>query len=146
MLFGFLARSVITPLSGYYPITFAEYIREITFSLILMKAALDVSFNPIAPLILSISIIPSIVEGVVNAAMGRAIFGMELNFSYAFGFMLALVGTGVTLPSIFVVIARGFKVRQTLPDLLVICTTIENLIFATVFQIFSTYVQQELGS
>jgi hypothetical protein len=56
--------------------------------------------------------------------------------SYAYGYMIAYVGTGVTLPATFNLIARGFKMKNALPDLLVVGTTLDNLVGGTVFNIF----------
>jgi hypothetical protein len=102
-----------------------------------MNAALDVTFTPIAPLLMVLSTLPSIIEGLVNAAMARELFGMDQFMSYTLGFMLAYEGSGVTLPSIFVLmVARGFIVRQEIPDVLAIGTTVDNLLVGCAFSIF----------
>lgn len=61
---------------------------------------------------------------------------MPLNMSYSLGYMLAYVGTGVTLPSIFNLIARGINMKSALPSILVVGTTLDNLVGGTIYRIF----------
>ena len=63
-------------------------------------------------MVISLGILPALFEGVVVAALGRHFFGMTTSFSYALGFMMANLGTGVTLPSIYNIMQRGFKVNR----------------------------------
>ena len=96
----------------YYPIFFAQQIRNIFFSILLIRASLELKFSGILPFVFLLTFIPALIEACVTAALSRTLFDMPLNLSYALGFMLANVGTGVTLPSIYAIIARGFKVKK----------------------------------
>jgi hypothetical protein len=102
-------------------------VRTIFFCILLVRASLELRFTGILPIVIVISFIPAIVEGFVTAAMARALFGMPPNLSYALGFILANVGTGVSLPSIYAIVARGFKVKPEIPNSLILTTTFDNL-------------------
>jgi hypothetical protein len=97
----------------------------------LIRASLELRFTGIIPIVIVISIIPALVEGVITAALSRALFGMPVELSYALGFILANVGTGVSLPSVYAIVARGFKIKQEIPNSLILTTTFDNL-FTTV--------------
>jgi hypothetical protein len=61
---------------------------------------------------------------------------MPESLSYTLGYLLAYVATGVTLPSIFAIKARGFRVRSEIPHILVLSTTLDNLLVGTTFTAF----------
>ena len=77
----------------------------------MIRASLELRFAGIIPLVVIISIIPALVEAVVTAALSRALFDFPVYLSYALGFILSNVGTGVSLPSVYAIIARGFNIK-----------------------------------
>lgn len=121
----------------------ATYIRNITYCVILIRGSLSLGFKGVIPVMIMISIVPSIVEALVVAAVSRNIFNMSTSFSYTMGYMLGSVGAGVTLPSIFLLIMRGVKMRAHIHSLLVMGCLFENLISGTVFTIFRNEVEAE---
>jgi|LauGreDrversion4_2_1035121.scaffolds.fasta_scaffold878892_2 hypothetical protein len=124
-------------LMKYYPVIVSQYIRNIIFSIILIRGSLEVKLSGILPIVLVISVIPPILEACTTAALARRLFeGMSENMSYALGYMLAYLGIGVTLPSIFNLIARGIKMKNAIPNILVVGSVVDNLIGGTVFTIF----------
>lgn len=145
VLFGVMARAVYgSALMDHYPIVASQYIRNIFFGIILIRGALEVKLTGIVPMVLALSIVPAIVEACVTAAIAQSLFeGMPTHMAYALGYMLAYLGTGVTLPSIFNLIARGFKMKNALPSILVVSSTLDNLIGGTVFSIFKNLAIQE---
>lgn len=122
-----MARTLFGAFMIHYPIFFAQQVRTIFFCILLVRASLELRFSGILPIVIVISFIPAIVEGFVTAAMSRAMFGMPSNLSYALGFILANVGTGVSLPSVYAIVARGFKVKPAIPNSLILTTTFDNL-------------------
>jgi hypothetical protein len=82
------------------------------------------------------SLLPAIVESLVTSAMARGLFGMQENDSYALGFMLANLGKGVALPSIYALYQRGFKFKKELPNTIVVASTLDNIMTSYIFTIF----------
>ena len=137
-MFGFVARSCYSSyLMDNMPIKTTVYLRNIDFCIILIRASLQLRLTDTLCIIAFLSVIPALIEGLVAAALARCLFdGMPIYISYSLGYMLALCGTGVALPAIFVYITRGFKVRSIVPNLAILGTTLDNLFVGTVFNSF----------
>ena len=58
------------------------------------------------------------------------------NDSYSFGFMLANLGTGVAIPSVYNLYLRGFKFKKELPNTIVVAANLDNIMTACVSTIF----------
>ena len=67
LLFGFLARSLFGDYMKYYPIFFAQQVRNIIFSLIILRASLTLRFSGILPLSFLMSFLPAFIDSVVCA-------------------------------------------------------------------------------
>jgi hypothetical protein len=102
-------------------------------------------FTGIIPVVFFMSLIPALVESFVTAAMSRKLFGMPENESYVMGFMLGTLGTGVSLPSIYTLYARGFKFKTALPNTIVLASTFDNIMTACIFTIFRLYTTEHIG-
>jgi hypothetical protein len=99
----------------------------------MLRAAITLRFTGIMPRVLVIAFVPTCLEAVVVAALGRALFHLPTNLSYALGFLMAYDGIGVTVPTIYEIIYRGFKVKDLIPNILLMISLIDNLLGPTVF-------------
>lgn len=100
------------------------------------RGSLELGFTGLAPVTISISILPSIAEAATVATLAEKLFGMPTNLAYSVGYMLAYVGTGVTIPSIYLLMFRGIKMRPVIHHMHVLGTTLDNLVGGTLFTIF----------
>lgn len=87
------------------------------------------------PIVFFLSVLPAATEAIVTANVSRVLFEMPSKLSYTLGFLLASAGTTVIIPSIYALQVRGYKVRKTIVNLMIICTTIDNLWTGTLFAV-----------
>ena len=95
---------------------------------------------------LLMSLLPAIIESLVTSAMARGLFDMPENDSYALGFMLSNLGTGVALPSVYALYLRGFKFKKELPNTIVVASTFDNIMTACMFTIFNSCVFEKVST
>jgi len=106
------------------------------FCLFLIRASLELRFAGIIPFVIVFSLIPALVEAVLTATLSQIFFGMPLSLSYALGFILAHVSTGVSLPLVYSIVARGFKINPIIPNCLIFTTTFDDLSISVVAACF----------
>ena len=91
-----------------------------------------------------LSLLPSAVEAVIVALMGRSLLDLNSKLSYSLGFIMGAAGTTGIVPSMYNLKKRDFKIRGIITNILILSTTIDNIVMGTLFSISRDSYQQEI--
>ena len=139
IIFGCIARNFFGVLgTEYYNSYWADWIRQICLSIILMRGGLELEFNGIGLTIFLLTVCPQVVEASVVAVMSRWLFTPTLPWTLCFanGFCLGAVSPAVLVPSIMILIEKKLGVKKGIPMVMLAASSFDDIIAITVFMIF----------
>lgn len=139
IIFGCIGRNFFGVLgSEHYNSYWADWIRQICLSIILMRGGLELEFNGIGLTIFLLTVCPQIVEASVVAVMSRWLFTPTLPWTLCFanGFCLGAVSPAVLVPSIMILIEKKLGVKKGIPMVMLAASSFDDIIAITVFMIF----------
>lgn len=137
IIFGCIARNffgdfVVTN----YPNYWADWIRQICLSIILMRGGLELQFKDINLTVALLTLLPQIAEALVVALLSRWLFSLPWPLCFANGFCLGAVSPAVLVPSIMILIKEKRGTKKGIPLIMLAASSFDDIIAITVFSIF----------
>lgn len=135
--FGCLARNFFGDyVKEKYPDVWADWIRQVCLSIILMRGGLSLCFDGIGTTVVLLTLTPQLCEATTAAVMSRLVFDMPWPVAFANGFTLAAVSPAVLLQSVMKLIAVQRGVKKGIPSIMLIASSFDDIVAITVFAIF----------
>ena len=95
----------------HYSDSWAEWIRTISCSVILMQGGLELDFDGAGIVVILLTLVPMILEGTAAAMVSRWLFELPWPLCFANGFALGAVSLAVLIPSILTLIEKKLGVK-----------------------------------
>ena len=135
--FGCIARNFFGDyVMNNYPDYWADWIRQICLSIILMRGGLELEFKGIGQIVVLLTLCPQIVEAGAVAAISRYLFDLPWSLCFANGFCLGAVSPAVLVPSIMILISLKRGTKKGIPMIMLAASSFDDIIAITVFSIF----------
>ena len=100
IIFGCIARNWFPQdVMEHYPNEWAEWIRTVCLSIILMRGGLELDFTDKGIIVVLLTLVPQICEASTVAFFAWVIFDMPISLCFALGFILGAVSPAVLVPS-----------------------------------------------
>lgn len=101
IVFGCIARNFFGDFAkDNYPDYWADWIRQVCLSIILMRGGLQLSFKGIGKTVTLLTLCPQIFEATTVAVLSKVFFDMPWVVGYANGFCIGAVSPAVLLQSV----------------------------------------------
>lgn len=121
-----------------YPDYWADWIRQICLSIILMRGGLQLNFEGIGTTVGLLTICPQIFEATAVALLSHYMFDMPFSVGYANGFCIGAVSPAVLLQSVMRLINLNRGVKKGIPSIMLIASSFDDIVAITVFSVFIT--------
>eukprot|EP00744_Colponema_vietnamica_P027038 GILI01040358.1.p1 GENE.GILI01040358.1~~GILI01040358.1.p1 ORF type:complete len:493 (+),score=118.15 GILI01040358.1:37-1515(+) len=149
LLFTIILRNLPNSPLKYVDSTGSSILRRISLIVILLRAgmALDlVQLKKQSSLILSLSLIPLLLEASVLAILSKFLFSLPWTISFALGFAVGPVSPAVVVPSLIKLSHEGYGVAKGIPTLTLASASFDNIIAISGFSIFLALIFQQSSS
>lgn len=115
----------------------------VVFCLLLTRGALELQFRAMGLILPLLSVMPGIIEALCTSYLGKVFFEMPTKMSYSLGFFLASVGTTAVVPNLLNLRRQGYGKRKHIMHEVLMATTLDNLLFGTLFSIMRSLALNE---
>jgi NhaP-type Na+/H+ or K+/H+ antiporter len=146
IIMGGVARNAFPTLMEDYNDEWANYIRQVCLSVILLRGGLELDFEGKGLLVLLLTLLPQAFEATAVALTSLAVIGMPMALCYALGFTIGAVSPAVLVPSCMLLQEKGYGVAKGIPTSLIAASSFDDIIAITVFAICSSVAFSQLGS
>lgn len=135
--FGCIARNFFGDFTkNNYPDYWADWIRQVCLSIILMRGGLELKFAGIGKTVALLTLCPQIFEATMIAGLSVYFFGMPWPLAYANGFCIGAVSPAVLLQSVMRLIGLNRGMSKNIPSIMLIASSFDDIVAITVFSVF----------
>ncbi len=124
----------------------AEWVRMICLSIILLRGGLELDFEGKGLTVVLLTLCPQLVEASASAIAAKLIFGFTWTICVAMGFVLAAVSPAVVVPSCMKLQDQGFGTKKGIPTSLIAAASFDDIFAITFFGIAKTLAFNEAGT
>jgi NhaP-type Na+/H+ or K+/H+ antiporter len=146
ILMGGVARNALPDLMEDYNDEWANYIRQVCLSVILLRGGLELDFEGKGLIVLLLTLLPQSFEASAVAFTSLGLIGMPLSLCFALGFIIGAVSPAVLVPSCMILQEKGYGVAKGIPTSLMAASSFDDIIAITVFSICSSLAFSQLGT
>jgi hypothetical protein len=137
IVFGMIARNFFGDfVMDNYPDYWADWIRQVCLSIILMRGGLQLSFKGIGTTVGLLTLCPQMFEATAIAILSRVMFDMPWAVAYANGFCIGAVSPAVLLQSVMRLIQLNRGTKKGIPSIMLIASSFDDIVAITVFSAF----------
>jgi len=130
----------------HYPEAWADWVRQICLSIILMRGGLELEFKGKGLTVVLLTLCPQIVEASVVALLSRWLFEMPWTLCFANGFCLGAVSPAVLVPSIMILIEQKLGTKKGIPLIMLAASSFDDIVAITVFSILVSVSFESIGA
>ena len=130
----------------HYPEVWADWVRQICLSIILMRGGMELEFEGKGLTVLLLTFCPQIVEASTVAVLSRLLFGMPWTLCFANGFCLGAVSPAVLVPSIMILIEQKLGTKKGIPLIMLAASSFDDIVAITVFSILVSLSFESIGA
>lgn len=147
IFFGCLARNFFGEYTkDNYPDYWADWIRQVCLSIILMRGGLELKFAGIGKTVALLTLCPQLFEATMIAVLSVYFFGMPWSLAYANGFCIGAVSPAVLLQSVMRLIGFNRGMKKSIPSIMLIASSFDDIVAITVFSVFISIAFDEVTS
>lgn len=137
IIFGCIARNFTGDYTmDNYPDYWADWIRQVCLSIILMRGGLQLNFSGIGTTVGLLTLCPQIFEATSIAVLSHYLFDMPWAVAYANGFCIGAVSPAVLLQSVMRLISLNRGTKKGIPSIMLIASSFDDIVAITVFSVF----------